>query len=167
MSEPNVAESSSFRYVPAGKKLRTAGRRGLPVERVSGCDGMRGCEISYQCHSVLATCHFKKMWNFAKFHIGKLQFSNSLAANTLLQNAAYRFAIAENNKLSRVLDRLISTSLQFTQENSAPDIAFNVTQLPPDHASIARSFRAKDFSHPGFRRYRAIIPHGRYFIRFD
>jgi len=107
------------------------------------------------------------MWNFTKFHIGKLQFSNSIAADTLLQNAADRFAIAENNNLSRVIDRLISTSLQFTQENPAPDIAFNVTQLPPDHASIARSFCAKDVSPPGFRRYRAIMRHGRYFIQFD
>lgn len=139
-------------YVPAGKKFRIAGRYGYPIPAFQDATGC-GCR-DLRCVNIcfLGFLNALTQWKIAIFHVDVLQ-------DIVSQHPTNRLAIAKNDQLTCVFDRLKPAPVQFNEKPLPPDIPINVAQRATDDTSISCSFSAKQICHPIFGRDCSVSGH--------
>lgn len=76
------------------------------------------------------------------------EFSNPISCKksvaALSENLSNRFTVANDDKLSRILDGLKSAAVEFCQEGLSPDISVDIAQVAADHTTVSRGLGAEE-----------------------
>lgn len=78
------------------------------------------------------------------------QFLIRFCVKIWLSKNAHGILVAKDHDLPGILDCVISASVKFRFEPSAPNIAFHIRQPPPHDAALTRRFGRKEVQEPAF-----------------